>query len=602
MSDSHSATNIAGYKFASLDDLADRRRGLRRLCRQLGLRGTILLSQEGINLFVSGSKESVDALLAHLRGDPLLADLDVKTSFSDEVPFRRMLVKIKNEIVAFGVPGIDPARRTSAKLSPAELKRWLDEGRKVALLDVRNEYEVALGTFKNALSAGLHSFRQFPQAVRALPTELKDEPLVMFCTGGIRCEKAGPYMEREGFRHVFQLDGGILKYFEECGGAHFIGECFVFDRRVSLGKRLDDTETTQCFACQHPLSGDDQRSPQYVFGESCPYCYVPPEAKMKKLLAERQQALELLVTPLPGSRPYDNYRPMYVSSRHDHLTVIDFLDANHPHLGRDRWIAECSQSRILRAATPLSPDATVRAGDRIEHLFPDTVEPDVNPNIAIIHEDDAIVVVNKPAPLPMHPCGRFNRNTLSYILGKVYKPLQLRIAHRLDANTSGVVLLCKTRAVAAKVQPQFQSGGVSKVYLARIEGWPEWDGVVCREPVGVETTVAGARLVDPCGQSAVTEIQVVRRLPDGTSLVRAVPRTGRTNQIRIHLSFLGFPIVGEATYLRSQTIGDAQTLDVSAQPLCLHSLSLELCHPITNERVQYMAAQPPWARDAGIES
>ena len=155
-----------------------------------------------------------------------------------------MRVKIKREIIAFGIPGIDPARNPSRKLSPRTLRQWLDEGRSVTLLDTRNTYEIERGTFRGALPAGIRHFRDFPRAVERLPARLKNQPVVMFCTGGIRCEKAGPFMEREGFRDVFQLDGGILKYFEECGSAHYDGECFVFDERVGVDPTLRETGAT----------------------------------------------------------------------------------------------------------------------------------------------------------------------------------------------------------------------------------------------------------------------------------------------------------------------------------------------------------------------
>ena len=226
--------NIAAYKFLPLTDLRTLRARLQTLCKDANLKGTILLSPEGINLFVAGAAHSIERLLAELRSWPGLEDLQPKLSETDHQPFRRMLVRLKKEIIAFGVEGIDPARRTSPKLSAKELKRWLDEGRPVTLLDTRNDYEVKLGTFRNAIPIGIDHFRDFPQGVARLSPELKKQPIVMFCTGGIRCEKAGPYMEREGFESVFQLDGGILKYFEEVGGAHYDGECFVFDQRVGL--------------------------------------------------------------------------------------------------------------------------------------------------------------------------------------------------------------------------------------------------------------------------------------------------------------------------------------------------------------------------------
>ncbi len=232
------------------------------------------MSPEGINLFVAGERSAIDSLLAELRSIAGLSDFEPKVSVSAEQPFRRMLVKIKREIIAFGVEGIEPGRATSPKLAPRELKRWLDEGRPVTLLDTRNDYEVRLGTFENAVTLGIDHFRSFPAAVRELPAEMKQQPIVMFCTGGIRCEKAGPLMEREGFEQVFQLEGGILKYFEECGGEHYAGECFVFDRRVGVDAGLAETENGLCFHCLEPLTADDLRDARYVEGESCPRCYL----------------------------------------------------------------------------------------------------------------------------------------------------------------------------------------------------------------------------------------------------------------------------------------------------------------------------------------
>ncbi|MCE9620009.1 MAG: sulfurtransferase [Planctomycetes bacterium] len=265
-------TNISTYLFAPLSGLSELRERLRVLCRDANLKGTIMLSPEGINLFVAGTREGVDALLAELRGVPGLENLRPKESFSAKQPFRRMLVKVKKEIIAFGVEGIDPARRTSRKLPPRTLKQWLDEGKPVTLLDTRNDYEIKMGTFRGARPAGVRHFRDFPRAVERLPEEMKRQPLVMFCTGGIRCEKAGPYMERVGFENVFQLDGGILKYFEECGGAHYEGECFVFDRRVGVDPQLRETKSACCFRCQMPLTVAEQGSPLYVVGVSCPNC------------------------------------------------------------------------------------------------------------------------------------------------------------------------------------------------------------------------------------------------------------------------------------------------------------------------------------------
>ncbi len=266
--------NLSAYKFtpfteAELPALRDR---LRVRTAELGLRGTILLATEGINLFVAGPRPATDALLAELRTVPGLADLTPKESQSDERPFNRMLVKIKKEIIAFGQEGIDPARAPATRMEAATLKQWLDEGRPVTLLDTRNDYEIRLGTFKDAVVPGIDHFRDFPAAVRRLPPELKDQPIVTFCTGGIRCEKAAPFLAREGFSNVFQLEGGILKYFETCGGAHYEGDCFVFDRRVGVDPQLQETDAVMCFACQMPLTGAEQGDPRYVPDISCPHC------------------------------------------------------------------------------------------------------------------------------------------------------------------------------------------------------------------------------------------------------------------------------------------------------------------------------------------
>lgn len=267
--------NISTYKFTPFEDaeLPAIRDRLREVSIAQGLKGTILLSTEGINLFVAGLADNVNTLLTEIRTLRGLADLTPKESFSTEQPFSRMLVKIKKEIIAFGVEGIDPARKPAPKLAPKTLKQWLDEGRPVTLLDTRNDYEVRLGTFKGAVDPKIDHFRKFPDAVRKLPEELKAQPIVMFCTGGIRCEKAGPFMVREGFQEVFQLDGGILKYFEECGGAHYDGECFVFDRRVCVDPELKPTGSALCWNCQMPLTLAEQRDVRYAFEKSCPYCF-----------------------------------------------------------------------------------------------------------------------------------------------------------------------------------------------------------------------------------------------------------------------------------------------------------------------------------------
>ena len=589
--------NLAAYKFATLPDLRSLRARLLAHCRAWELKGTILLSVEGINLFVAGEREKIDLLLAELRAIPGLEDLSPKFSETAHQPFSRMLVRMKKEIIAFGVEGINPALRTSPKLSARELKQWLDEGRPVTLLDTRNDYEVKLGTFQHALPAGIDHFRDFPAAVAKLPPALKEQPIVMFCTGGIRCEKAGPFMEREGFKKIFQLDGGILKYFEECGGAHYDGECFVFDQRVGLDPSLQETDATQCFRCQTPLSEADQKDSRYVSGQSCPFCFRTPAEQMTATIAARHAAIARAITPLPGSVPYDNFKPVNVPADCDEQTLIEVLCRIVAHVGVDYWQEEFTRGLIVDlAGAPVAAEKIVRAGERYRHKFPNLTEPDVNGRVEILHEDEALIVVNKPAPLPMHSNGRFYRNTLQHILNVAYHPQKPHPAHRLDANTTGVVLITRTRHFAGKLQPQFERGQVEKFYLVRVQGRPTAEKFSCAAPIANEAGKLGSRAVDlENGLAARTEFSVLKKFPDGTTLLAARPLTGRTNQIRIHCAHLGFPVTGEPVYQPDGKLGEVQTLRVDDPPLCLHAWKISFAHPQTKQRMSFTAPPPPWA-------
>jgi UPF0176 protein len=236
--------NLAGYKFIPLDRLDILKTAFKSRCANLGLKGTILLSPEGINIFVAGPEGAIGEFIGFVRTDSRFADLHFKRSLSEFQPFGRMLVKVKKEIITLRVPGLEPGVHRAPAVTPAELKRWLDEGRDVVLIDTRNGFEVEAGTFDNALDLGLKSFGEFPAAVDRLDTSLREKTIVTFCTGGIRCEKAAPVMIGKGFRNVFQLDGGILQYFEECGNAHFHGRCVVFDQRVALDGSLNPQESS----------------------------------------------------------------------------------------------------------------------------------------------------------------------------------------------------------------------------------------------------------------------------------------------------------------------------------------------------------------------
>ena len=235
--------NLAGYKFVPLEHLPELNAGLKEFCVGFGLKGTILVSPEGINVFVAGSAPAVTSFKAFVHADSRLAGMRFKESDSSYQPFKRMLVKIKKEIITLRVPGLEPALQRAPAVTPAELKRWLDEGRDVILLDIRNAFEVETGTFRDAVHLNLKSFGEFLWAADQLNESLKGKTIVAFCTGGIRCEKAAPVLIQKGFRSVFQLEGGILQYFEDCGDAHFIGRCFVFDQRTTLDGNLNPEPT-----------------------------------------------------------------------------------------------------------------------------------------------------------------------------------------------------------------------------------------------------------------------------------------------------------------------------------------------------------------------
>ena len=595
-------TNISAYKFAPLTDLKPLRDHLIVQCKAWGLKGTILLSTEGINLFVAGPAAEIDLLLAELRAVPALEALQPKISESAHQPFSRMLVKIKKEIISFGVEGLDPARRPSPKLAARELKQWLDEGRPVTLLDTRNDYEVKLGTFKNALTVDIDHFREFPDAVRKLPAEMQEQTIVMFCTGGIRCEKAGPFMEREGFRHIFQLDGGILKYFEDCGSAHYDGECFVFDQRVGVDPSLQETSSSQCFACLTPLTPEDRNDPRFVESQSCPYCFKTDDEQRAIAIAVRHVAIRRVTSPLPGSQPYDNVRPLKVSAKFDGLTLLEFLGRILGHVPRETWQTLFEQNRLLDADhQPVGPDQVVHAGERYLHLEPATSEPDVNADILIVYEDEAIIVLDKPAPLPMHPSGRFHRHTLQYILSEVYSPQHPRPAHRLDANTTGLVVFARTKHFAGLLQPQFARGEVEKVYLARVQGSPPSDQFTCDASISAAAGELGTRDIDEdSGLPARTDFTVLERFADGTALLKVIPVTGRTNQIRVHLWQLGWPICGDQVYLPNQQLGDTQTHSLAAPPLCLLAQRITFTHPLTKTRMTIETESPNWVNASQI--
>ncbi len=276
---------------------------------------------------------------------------------------------------------------------------------------------------------------------------------------------------------------------------------------------------------------------------------------MNQTLAARNECLRQLSVQLPGSVPYDNIRPINVPARFDRQTLLECVCGMHPHVSPAQWQSWFQQGHILHGDEPMSMSQIVRGGQQYRHLFPDTVEPDVDAGIEILWEDDALIAVHKPAPLPVHPCGRFNLNTLTSLLSHVYQPNDLRVVHRLDANTTGVMLLARTVDAATNLRQQFQENTIRKTYLVRCSGHPPNDHFCCTDPIARHRSQAGSREIDPDGYSASTEFHVLRRIGDGSALLEARPLTGRTNQIRIHLWGLGMPVLGRSRLSERQTEG-----------------------------------------------
>jgi UPF0176 protein len=272
-------TNISGYAFIPLTNLSELKDKLRSICSELSLKGSILISQEGINIFLAGLDVSLYKFKNQLPQIGL-PDIEFKKSPSKDVPFKKLLIKVKPEIITVGRPDITPQTSPAPYIEAATLKQWLDEKKDVVLLDTRNDYETYLGKFENAIECDIQNFHDFPEAIKNLDPTLKKKTLITYCTGGIRCEKAAPLLIEAGFEEVYQLQGGILQYFEDCQDSHYVGECFVFDQRIALNAELNETETTQCFACRMPVTPSAQESEHYIVGTSCAYCFDKPEKKL----------------------------------------------------------------------------------------------------------------------------------------------------------------------------------------------------------------------------------------------------------------------------------------------------------------------------------
>ncbi len=282
------------YRFVSLRDPAALRDELAKFCCARKIRGTLLLASEGINGTVAGTPQAIEALMAHLQAKPEFAGLDVKYGTSARQPFRRLKVKVKAEIVSMGVEDIDPGSSAGTYVEPADWDALLADPETV-VIDTRNSYEVALGTFPRAIDPGTESFREFPAWAEANRGSLEGRKVAMFCTGGIRCEKATAFLKGAGHAQVFHLKGGILRYLEEVPAERstWEGECFVFDERVSVGVGLTPGGASLCRACRRPLTLEDRQSPLFHEGVSCPYCAAEHTGSDRARFAERQRQVEL---------------------------------------------------------------------------------------------------------------------------------------------------------------------------------------------------------------------------------------------------------------------------------------------------------------------
>lgn len=282
------------YRFVRLPQFEALREPLLDQCVSFGIRGTLLLASEGINGTVAGTREGIDLLLAYLKAIPELAQLDHKESFCDELPFYRMKVKLKKEIVTMGVEGIDPQVTVGRYVEPKDWNALITDP-DVLLVDTRNDYEVEIGTFKGALDPNTTTFREFPEYVKNNLDPQKQKKVAMFCTGGIRCEKATAYMIEQGYDEVFHLKGGILKYLEEVPEAESLwqGECFVFDNRVSVNHKLEKGDYDQCHGCRFPITEQDKRDARYVAGVSCPRCHDLLTEDQRMRFSERQKQIQL---------------------------------------------------------------------------------------------------------------------------------------------------------------------------------------------------------------------------------------------------------------------------------------------------------------------
>lgn len=282
------------YKFVALDDYKEKRQPLLDEMEKLGIKGTLLLASEGINGTISGSREAIDAILAYLNSDERLNPISYKESYDEVQPFYRTKVKLKKEIVTLGVEGIDPRKTVGTYVKPEDWNALISDP-EVVLIDTRNDYEIEIGTFQNAVDPDTKTFREFPEYVKNNMDPTKQKKVAMFCTGGIRCEKSTAYMKEMGFEEVYHLEGGILQYLEDVPKEESMweGDCFVFDNRVAVNHDLEKSIYDQCYACRLPITEEDKQSELFESGVSCPRCHGTHSEEQITRFREREKQVKL---------------------------------------------------------------------------------------------------------------------------------------------------------------------------------------------------------------------------------------------------------------------------------------------------------------------
>jgi UPF0176 protein len=282
------------YKFVTLDDFVELRKPLLTIMQSHQVTGTLLLAKEGINGTIAGDRAGVDTIVAWLRADPRLADIETKESHEQHMPFHRSKVKLKKEIVTMGVDNIDPKKIVGTYVKPEDWNALIADP-DVLLIDTRNDYEVKIGAFKGAVNPETETFREFPQYVKDHLDPGKHKKVAMYCTGGIRCEKSTAYLKGQGFEDVYHLQGGVLKYLEQVPVEQSLwqGECFVFDNRVAVNHDLEKGQYDQCYACRYPITEADKQTKQYQQGVSCPHCYDKVSEQQRQRFKEREKQVQL---------------------------------------------------------------------------------------------------------------------------------------------------------------------------------------------------------------------------------------------------------------------------------------------------------------------